>query len=209
MHFTEHTRFFSSARIFNSGTKKSVQVQPEIPGPVGLFYNSNTTAYRKGCAAPVSPVCKAHRPEELLGKRHLNRPASPGTLRYGSRGNDRCPAQHITAPCGSPKPGYGQPATPVLVAEGSSACQPRYNGQFCSFLADVARKDLTLKLTVLYPSMSPQHKVFYKNLPFTGNITGNLKKYGKKMVTSLSFPEPYIFNTASNPDFRTIVPAGE
>lgn len=57
--------------------------------------------------------------------------------------------------------------------------------------------------------MSPQHKVFYKNLPFTGNITGNSKKYGKKMVTSLSFPESYIFNTASNPDFRTIVPAGE
>lgn len=122
MHLTEYTRFFSSARIFNSGTKKSVEVQPEIPGPVGLFYNGNTTAYCNGCAAPVSPVCKAHRPEELPWKTDLNRPAGPGTLHYGSRGNDRCPAQNIPAPRGSPKPGYGQPATPVLAAEGSSAC---------------------------------------------------------------------------------------
>jgi len=73
----------------------------------------------------------------------------------------------------------------------------------------VARKYLTLKIAALYPGVSPQREVFYKNLPFTGNVNGSPKKYVKKTVTSSSFPRPYIFNTASNPDFRTTVPAGE
>lgn len=57
MHLAEYTRFLSSARIFTSGTKKSVRVQPEISGPAGLSYNSNTTALpQQLCHASVPHV---------------------------------------------------------------------------------------------------------------------------------------------------------
>lgn len=120
----------------------------------------------------------------------------PGILCYRSRGSNHCPGQNTTAPPGSLK-------TATLVTSAKIPWLILLN------LADVGRKDLNLKGAALYSVMRPQHKAFCKTLPFRGNITGNPKKYGKKTVTSLSSPEPYIFNTASNSDFRTIVPAAK
>lgn len=72
--------FFSSARIFTSGTKKLVQVQPGISGLVELFYNSNTTALPQRLCHPSVPLCKAHKSVEPPWNTHLNRPASLGAL---------------------------------------------------------------------------------------------------------------------------------
>lgn len=173
--------------------KMSVEIQPEISGSVGLLYKAMAVP-------PQHPWVQAQGLEGTLA--HLSRSA---TLAFcytdpeaAITAQDRTPQLHLAAP--KLQPWYICQEIWLLA---------KIQWLILLNLADVGRKDLTLNRAALYSFMRPQHKALYKTLPFRENITGTQKKYGKKMVTSLSSPEPHIFNTASNSDFRTIVPAGE
>lgn len=163
---TEYTQFFSSVRIFTSGTKCQLKFSQKFQVLWDFFTKSIQQLYCHGCATPASLSARqrgerepSHTPQQALEFCVTDPEAAISA-------QDRTPQLHLAPQNCNP----GTFAKTCLLTK----------TQWLTLLnlVDVGRKDLTLKGAALYSTMRPRHRAFYKTLPFRENVAGNPKKYG-------------------------------